>query len=105
MCLLDLFKLHVTHKNLSKSKSYKSFDKITTVPRISQLYPEFLLVKVGEDSVETMSTTIPPESSGSFGMFDCSRFHNHLGTDDDRLVENIFRTLYLCFLNLFLQLI
>lgn len=85
MCLLDLFKLHVTQKSFNKSKSYKSFDKITSVPRISQHYPEFLLLKVGEDSLETLSTTVP-DSSGGFGVLNCSKFHNGPGTDE-RLVK------------------
>ncbi|RZB41501.1 hypothetical protein BDFB_010419 [Asbolus verrucosus] len=84
MCLLELFRLHVTHnRTVNKSKSYASFKNAASAPRINSHYPEFLLLKVAEDSLDTVSTTIP-DSTSCFDFKDCSKFHIKLRQNEKR---------------------
>lgn len=68
MCLLELFKLHVTHKTFQS----KSFENNVRNCKINSIYPEFLLLKVSEDN-ETVSTAL--HSMCPSDKADCSRFH------------------------------
>lgn len=72
MCLLELFRLHITHTKTIRKNRYPRFNN---TPRISNLYPEFLLLKVDEDSTETEATSL--EDSRDFSDYEQIHLYMH----------------------------
>lgn len=95
MCILDLIKLHVTqtHKS-SKSRTYERYSKsLADVSEVnyqrlkdvkySSLYPEFMLVKVPGEELETESTSLQGSVCTDFVFSggDCENLHGLLGDE------------------------